>query len=255
MRLLSSHPPFPAKGASREIPSMLASIPVLRGLSFETVKILAEEAKVSRFSKHQYVFDCGDAPTGLYFLFEGRIRLIVPTKNGYERTAGMFDNGSIFGELGVFNTHRYIARACAATNVRVVHVPTASVRQAVEFDHEFALRMLDSVVGRMQNYIESTTQMAVYNIKQRVIAYLLEHADGSAGDEYVRLPAQKQVIASVLNMRGESFSRVLADLKDESLISVNGNLIRLLDMPKLKAALNKRRRRTQKSTAIAGSTG
>ena len=72
---------------------------------------------------------------------------------------------------------------------------------------------------------------------QRVIGYLLrpdENQARSGGGYVLTLPPSKAVVASRLNVTPEHFSRILHDLSERGLITVEGRDIRIVDAAKLR---------------------
>jgi CRP-like cAMP-binding protein len=51
----------------------------------------------------------------------------------------------------------------------------------------------------------------------------------------MRLPTSKAVVASLLNVTPEHFSRILHDLTEQTLIEVDGREIRIVDPARLRA--------------------
>jgi CRP-like cAMP-binding protein len=73
---------------------------------------------------------------------------------------------------------------------------------------------------------------------QRVIGYLLRDAEQAAqgGEANVSLPVNKGVVASRLNLTPQHFSRILHELSEAGLLSVEGRIIHIADVAKLRAA-------------------
>jgi CRP-like cAMP-binding protein len=71
--------------------------------------------------------------------------------------------------------------------------------------------------------------------RQRIIGYLLrDNLDGDEKSVTITLPTNKGVIASRLNLTQEHFSRILHELSEKNLISVEGRKIHIPDVEKLR---------------------
>ena len=107
----------------------------------------------------------------------------------------------------------------------------------IERDPAFARKMLAGLSRRLHGLIGDVESYSLRSGTERVIGYLLRHDEDSAqanDPNVVTLPASKSVVASRLNLTPEHFSRVLHELSEKGLISVDGREIRILDVAKLR---------------------
>jgi CRP-like cAMP-binding protein len=90
---------------------------------------------------------------------------------------------------------------------------------------------------RLHSLIADVESYTLRSSAQRLIGYLLQHApddDGNANQVEIRLPTSKHVLASRLNLTPETFSRILHDLSDSGLIEVQGRVIKVPDLQRLR---------------------
>jgi len=224
---------------SAEIGRILRQMPLLDGLDDATIELLVHEASIQRFRRGTTIFRRGSAPTGLYFVVEGAVKLLALAANGKEKTIELFEPGRMFGEIGVFRLAQYRAWTQAVTTTRLVHVPAQRVLEAVRADHGLALRMLGAVSGRVQDLIESIGQAAPLDARSRVCGFLLERLHMLEASNRVALLAPKSTIASILNMTSEAFSRALRSLREEGIIQVAGRQILILDPSRLSEGIGR----------------
>jgi CRP-like cAMP-binding protein len=70
---------------------------------------------------------------------------------------------------------------------------------------------------------------------ERCIYYLISlTSESTKGPQKIHLPTTKQNIASLLNIKPETFSRYLATLEKKNLIRVEGREIEMQEISKLK---------------------
>jgi len=119
----------------------------------------------------------------------------------------------------------------------LLHVSRKVVFDEIERDPAFARKMLAGLSRRLHGLISDVEAYSMQSGTERVIGYLLRQDEQSAqsNDPYVlTLPTSKAVVASRLNVTPEHFSRILHDLSERGLISVEGREIRILDAAKLR---------------------
>ena len=97
--------------------------------------------------------------------------------------------------------------------------------------------MLSGLSRRLHGLVRDVEAYTLRSGQERVIGYLLADVadDLSGGVAEVHLTPGKSVIASRLNMTPEHFSRILHELGDSGLIEVNGPVVRIPDLERLRA--------------------
>lgn len=203
---------------------------MLDGLSGDTLAVLSAGANRMAVDRGMPVFKRGSAPTGLFFVISGGVKLLSVGPDQRTRVVELFQPGQIFGEIGVFTDALYRTWTETVTPTMMIHIDRKVVLEAVNRDHQLALRLLAAVSARTQRLIDSLSTAATNTAAVRVAAYLLELADRSpATDNRLTLPASKGTIASLLNLSQESLSRVLRRMMDAGLLMVIGRRILIHD--------------------------
>ena len=137
----------------------------------------------------------------------------------------------------MFTGRPYIVNAQALSDALVLRIGKATVLAEIGHDPRFALRMLAGISRRLHGLVHDVQAYALQNGMQRVIGYLLR--DQAAQDEAsgeaitVSLPVSKATIASRLSLTPEYFSRVLHELEDAGLITIDKRDIHILDPQRL----------------------
>jgi len=136
--------------------------------------------------------------------------------------------GMSFGEAVLFMERPYLVTATALADGLLLHVSREALFRELDRDPGLARRMLAGLSMRLHMLMKDMEAMTLHSATQRVIGYLTR-LDDDAGDGRVTLPAQKNLVASRLNLTPEYFSRILHELSDEGLIRVDGRAIEILD--------------------------
>ncbi|MGY6275172.1 Crp/Fnr family transcriptional regulator, partial [Methylomonas sp. MgM2] len=129
------------------------------------------------------------------------------------------------------------AKAVIASKLwRIEMKPFLGLLQA---SNALCLRMLGSLSKRLHGAIQDIEQLTLQNASMRVIQLLLQSAPDGEGNQYsLDLETPKQVLASRLSVRPETFSRILQQLSRKELISVQGKTIHILDFNGLQRELS-----------------
>jgi len=137
-----------------------------------------------------------------------------------------------FGEALVFRERPNPVDAVALTDTMLVVFPSQAILALLDRDPNFSRGLLASLSERMHNLVAEIEASTLFSARQRVAAYL-ESLAVESGTSRVRLPVTKTVIASRLGVTKETFSRLLRELANQGLITVDKRDILLRDRPRL----------------------
>ncbi len=233
-------PMQPARALAR-----LAENPVFSALDRTQLMHLLEHSQLRSLQRGETIFDAGQPCEGLHTVLDGHIKVYARTNDGHEKVIDVVGRGHTLPGTHHVRTepHTHHGRALAETTVLIV--PHEVLRQELHLDRDMATRLLDDAsrqVRRMMREIETTS---LCSAAQRVCDYLLhlpalvEQTDeignglmdgvqDARAERVVILPVSKGVVASLLSITPEHFSRVLRELQTEGLIDMQQRTIRLL---------------------------
>jgi CRP-like cAMP-binding protein len=90
----------------------------------------------------------------------------------------------------------------------------------------------------MRELIGDIEACCLLNARQRVVGYLLQQAEKDPSNlDRVTLPGPKAMVASLLNLSAETFSRELHALEHAGLLEIDRRRLRLRDRAALLALL------------------
>lgn len=223
----------PAVGPGRRrVPDLLSHAPLFRGLSPEELERIASGTREVRVAKGEALFQRGDACAGFHVVAVGQVKLSLVTPEGGEKVVEILGPGMSFGEAVMFMERPYLVSATALTDGLLLHVSREAVFRELDRDPRLARRMLAGLSMRLHMLVKDVEAMTLRSATERVIGYLTR-LDDDGGQGRVTLPAQKNLVASRLNLTPEYFSRILHELSTEGLIRVDGREIEILDPERL----------------------
>jgi len=214
----------------------LRTIPLFRQMGPDQLDRIASKARFFDLKKEQFVFHKGDVCAGVYIAVLGTLRLFFLSAEGKEHVVRILGPGQSFAEAVAFNKKPCPVNVQALSDATVLLIPNEIIFQVLEDNPECAHSMLAGLSLRLHQLIMQIEALTLNTGIQRVIGYLLQHEEDSGSERgMVSLPVSKTVIASLLNLTPESFSRVLRTLCEENLIEVDRRDIRVLDLEGLRS--------------------
>ena len=217
--------------------AFLSRLPLFEELIPEELDRIAAGTTELHVPRGEIVFNRGEPCVGFHFVVYGQVKLAFLSPQGGEKVVEIIAPGYSFGEALMFMGKPYIVMAQTLADSLLLHVSKKVVYDEIDRDPAFARKMLAGLSRRLHSLIGDVESYSMQSGTERVIGYLLRQDDTQArasGPYVLTLPTSKAVVASRLNVTPEHFSRILHDLSERALISVEGREIRILDAAKLR---------------------
>ncbi len=217
--------------------AFLANLPLFKELAPADIDRIAAGTAELHAPRGEILFNKGDPCAGFHFVIYGQVKLSFVTPHGSEKVVEIVGPGYSFGEALMFMDKPYIVMAQTLADSLLLHVSKHVVFEGLERDPEFAKRMLAGLSRRLHGLISDVESYSMQSGTQRVIGYLLrqdEHLASAAESYSVTLPTSKAIVASRLNLTPEHFSRILHELAEAGLISVEGREVAIREVAKLR---------------------
>ena len=219
----------------RLIQGVLANSELLRGCAPAQAAALAAQCWTLEAKRAEPIVTKGGRLPGVFALAYGIVKIALKQGKSGERVVRLVQAGQTFGEASALLGHAAPFEASAVTPCKLVVIPSAAILDLAERDPRGARQVIFTLGRRVVELLGELEASSTQRGAQRLASYLgslPESSDGNGGCA-VHLPAPKAVIASRLDMKKETLSRLLRDLSGKGLIAVHGGSITLLDRARL----------------------
>ena len=217
----------------RLIHGVLANTELFRGIAPSQAAAVAGQCWTIEVKRAQQIVSKGGRVPGLFAVGYGTVKLALRQNTAAQRVVRLVQAGQTFGEATALLGRPAGFEAMAVTACRLVIVPAAAVLDVIDRDPRGAWQVVCTLARRNLELLEEIESSSMRRSTQRLAAYLgslAESGNGNgSGARTVRLPASKTLIASRLDMKKETLSRLLRSLAGQGLIEVRGGDITLLD--------------------------
>jgi len=197
---------------------------------------ILKQCRWQRFEAQEQIIDRNDDPDHVYFLVEGRVRVVIYSASGREITFDDLQAGSMFGELSGLDRAPRSANVMALTDATVAVLPTAAFRAVVTENPALALATMVHLVGVLRRANERIMELSTLGANNRVHAEILRLAilggqpDGTA---VIRPIPVHSDIASRVSTTRETVARVLSDLARARLVVRAADHLHVADLNRL----------------------
>jgi CRP-like cAMP-binding protein len=187
--------------------------------------------QVVNLEEDEHLFHFGQEARYFYLLDSGQIMLYRLSPLGDEKVIELIHAGQTFAEAVMFfEASLYPVSAKGILKSRLYQIDMAIFQHILKTSTPLCFRLLGGMSKRLHMAIQDIDQLTLQNANMRVIELLLQSAPSPLANHYqLEWDTPKNIIASRLSLRPETFSRVLAQLSKKGLISVQGKIVEIRD--------------------------
>ena len=200
------------------------------------------EAQMDRVRRHSHLtmlkegeslFFQGDKVTSFYLVLSGRIKLFRVSPEGKEKVVEISEAGSTFAEALMFLDHpHYPVNATALVKSSVIAINCIDFKSMLRDSIDSCFLLMGKMSFRLRDLIHEIDALSLDTGTVRTVAYLL-HNTPDDSDNF-ELKVAKSVIASRLSVKPETFSRILKNLHEQEIVSINGRKVAIHDREALR---------------------
>ena len=184
------------------------------------------------------LFHQGDSANRFYLVLEGHLKLYRTSAGGQEKVVEVLRQGNTFAEALMFNNKPfYPVSAQAVSACILISFDNDSYLKILASNPNAAIAIMANMSMRLHNNLTEIEMLSVENAKNRLLLFLLQNIKDKNGNEgIIELDIPKRMLASLLSIQPETFSRLLKKMTKEGLIEEHRGLIRIIDIDALYAA-------------------
>jgi CRP-like cAMP-binding protein len=182
------------------------------------------------------LFTMGQPARRFFVVDAGGILLYRLSPAGEEKIIEIIQSRQSFAEAVMFlDGQRYPVSARALSDSQVWGFGIEAYRALLETSPALCFKLLGRMSQKLHQLLQDIDQLSLSNARMRVAQYLLDAAPAGNPARYeVQWDTPKQVLASRLSVRPETFSRILQQLTQSGAIQVLGKTVTVLDAQRLR---------------------
>lgn len=195
------------------------------------------EAQLDRVRRHSHLIDMvdgeslffqGDEASHFYLVLSGRIKLYRLSPEGKEKVVEIMEPGATFAEALMFmDQPHYPVTATALAPSRVIAVNSRDFKAMLRESIDTCFVLMGSMCFRLRSLIREIDALSLDTGTVRTVSYLLNQAPPDS--DRFELRVAKSVIASRLSVKPETFSRILKNLHEKDIVSIEGRKVTIHD--------------------------
>jgi len=192
-----------------------------------------KHSELIRLDEGQLLFDHGQPVNYFYMVLSGRIKLFRMSPDGLEKIIEIVPAGEVFAEALMFMDQPFYPVSSAALAATEVIGFDAKDFKAMLWDSvDTCLLLLGDMSFRLRKLVHEIDTLTLHSGSCRVASYLLQQAPADL--QHFELDTAKNVIAARLSIKPETFSRIIKNLREQGILSIDGCKVTIHDMDALK---------------------
>lgn len=195
------------------------------------LKTLTDGKKVTFLKKKTELFSEGETPSSVFLLQSGEIKVSRLHQDGKELITNLYTKNSFFGFESILENGPYNDSAVAMQDSGVVIIPKEDFLALLYGHPDVSMAFISMLCKKVVEKEQALLNLAYSSVRQRTASALLKNLERK--DENGLINIAREDLARIIGTAAESAIRVLADFKEENLISVESGKIRILQPEKL----------------------
>ena len=197
------------------------------------IERVCRHSRIVRLNEGQLLFAQGEDVDYFYLVLSGRIKLFRVSVEGQEKIIEIVPQGGVFAEALMFmDQPNYPVSAAALLDTVVAGIDARDFKAMLWDSVDTCLLLLGDMSFRLRKLVHEIDTLTLHSGTCRVANYLLQHMPDDS--ECFELEIAKSVIAARLSVKPETFSRIVKNLREQGIISIDGTRITVHDREALK---------------------
>lgn len=184
--------------------------------------------------KKDFVFMEGSEPRDLYFVRSGVVKTYKATQDGKELVTGIHRPGQFIGYLPLLEHTVYNETAIALEDAELYVMPKSEFEHHIYLNREMAKQIIDVLASNLFEAEERLLEMAYQSVRQRVASTLIKLVETYGDEVNGHIKFTRRDLSGIIGTATESLSRTLADFRDEGLVELDDEGIKILNKVKLR---------------------
>lgn len=214
---------------------------VFQELSTDEMQELLSVMRCVHLRKGDPVFSEGSYPRGLYYVNQGKIKVIQTGPDGREQIVHFAKDADIMGYRAILSGDQYSCSAVAMENSSVYFIPKAHFFSLIEKNSKFALQLFHLFSKELKKAEKKITSIAQRPVKERIaqsILQLIDYYGFEKDNSTMSIVITREEMANISGSTRETVIRVLTEFQEEKVLVLNGKKIKILQHAALLKAAN-----------------
>lgn len=214
----------------------LTDIRLLTELSGDEVDVIEKNCRWKTYGASEQIIDQHSDSRDIFFVAEGRVRVVNYSLSGREITFDDLEPGSHFGELAAIDGLPRSASVMSLVETRIASLPAEQFQSVILQHPNIALKLMKHLAHLVRTSTSRIMELSTLGANNRIHADLLRMARKVTTDDLTAsispIPVHSDVASRVSTTR-ETVARVMNDLARKGVVERQKEILLVKDLERL----------------------
>ncbi len=202
----------------------LSGLDLFSSLDKNDLEKIASVTSSRSFDKGDIIFLEDDPGDKLFILREGWVKILKISPEGKEKTLAILGPGDCLGELAILDGKGRSGIAQTLTKLEALQINSNDFSKILKNSPHIALSLLPVLTSRLRKANKEIEKLIFQDVYHRLLSYFFENGVLEGESLFIKRLPQRE-IASIIGTSRETVSRLLGDLMEEGLITMDKKFI------------------------------
>ena len=201
----------------------------------EWLPAIQAHRKTIPVKKGTVIFKEGDNVDGIYFVYQGKVKVHKKWGAGKELILRIAGKGAILGHRGLGKSNLYPISATVLEDSTVCFIDLNFFQSTLKVNHDFTCKLMMFFAEELQESEKNMRNLAHMSVKGRVAQALLmlQEKFGTTAEGFININLSRQDLASLAGTTYETVFRIISDLTEENILTIRNKNIYISNKVKL----------------------
>jgi len=209
---------------------------IFSNLKNEELEELESLKDSSIYKKGQTIFREGNHPKGVFCMFSGKVKIFKLGSNYKEQIIRLGKEGDLLGYRSLISSDKYRASAASIEESTICFIPREHFFKVLGDDQNLSTKLMKLLCQDLTMAESKMVEMMQKPVRERLAEGLLilKEKYGLMEDgKTLNIVMTREDLASFIGTTTETATRVLSDMNNENIITLEKKKIRIENLPKL----------------------
>jgi CRP/FNR family cyclic AMP-dependent transcriptional regulator len=180
---------------------------------------------IASYSKSQTIFSQGERADSVFYIQQGKVKVLVISERGKEAVVALHGNGDFFGEGCLTGQALRLATAVAMTECVIMRLDKVAIVAVLHDEPKFSEMFMSYILGRNARVEEDLVDQLFNSSEKRLARVLLLMANfGKEGKPEPIIAVSQETLAEMIGTTRSRVSTFMNKFRRLGFISYNGKL-------------------------------